>query len=159
MTARLRAELHAMTQQVEAQVGDGSPFFDRMDALLCQPRWYIVQRSRFHDLKPDPDVRIVVSGQWGFGFDRWANESTILVLPGGLRHGSLGPIFENLSGQSFVFLDNSCYLGRTRGKIRDRIEEAGGRLLTTLVIYDGSHTPIEGITGLYRYHGEKGGTT
>lgn len=150
--------LRDVARRVEAEVGDGSAFFDRVDLELRDRFWYRAQWQRYALMAAStalslPRVSLpVVSGAWGRGFVRAYPKWGALVLPGELRHADLPPIEEDLSGKSFVFLDDSCYLGRTRDKIRDRIAEAGGELRASLVLYDGSATGIDGMEGLYRYH-------
>lgn len=150
-------ELVSLVNEVTEKHGDGTPFFDALDEALCEDYWYVVELNRYFELR-DPSLRIVVSGKWGRGFvkflgtpTRWT--STPLVLPGGLRHEDLAPIDVDLTGQRFVFLDDTCYKGRTRNKIRERIEEAGGELVTGLIIYDGAKLPLKGLYGLWRWHG------
>jgi hypothetical protein len=155
-----------MTWQLERTVGGGTPFFDRMDALLSSDYFYDIQLERF-TFKYEtalPTPRIIVSGKWGYGFKNWVWRYAPflpipMLVPGGLRHDDL-PVSSrfviftpgNYKDQRFVFLDNSCYLGRTRDKIKTRIEEAGGELIDSLILYDGSVSPIEGMKGLFRYH-------
>lgn len=157
--ARLR--ISGATSAIEHIVGDGTAFFNAMDDWLCAPEWYSLQLDRYLDKAMDSLYvnqwpEIVVSGEWGRRFAawyalRWATPE-VLVLPGGLRHNELPPLEVNLSLRSFIFLDNSCYKGRTRDKIRAGIEKVGGRMVDTLVLYDGSREPIDGITGVFRYH-------
>jgi len=154
---RANANIEGATSAIEHIVGDGTAFFDAMDDWLCDERWYRYQFNRYAEscssFGSHEKPRIVVSGQWGRLFAAWLDIPTVLVLPGGLRHNDLPPLDMDLTGQTFVFLDNSCYKGRTRDKIRNRIEEAGGRLAYSFVLYDGSLTPIDQMEGLYRYHG------
>jgi hypothetical protein len=155
------------TDQLEYSVGGGTEFFDRMDAVLSSDYFYQIQHDRFMNrygfLAPAPTI--VVSGKWGYGFKNWAYRYAQWIDPkwvfGGLRHNDLPNIgspmdlvfFDgNYDGREFIFLDNSCYLGRTRDKIEARIKEAGGELLHTLVLYDGSVEPLPRIEGLFRYH-------
>lgn len=151
------ARVHELAGSITAKVGDGTPFFDAMDLALSTEYWFAVQLNRYFGLR-DSSLRIVVSGEWGrqfrslvMGPSRWPYLSP-LVLPGGLRHNDLAPLELDLTGHRFVFLDDSCYKGRTRDKIRQRIREAGGDVAATLVIYDGSVKPIRGIAGLWRWH-------
>lgn len=158
----LRAEhrIGGAASAIEHIIGDGTRFFDAMDDWLCSTDWYSLQLDRYLDRAMDhlyvgtPDI--VVSGEWGRRFAKWYalrwTTPEVLVLPGGLRHGDLPAFDIDLSLRSFVFLDNSCYRGRTREKINNRITGAGGRLVDTLVLYDGSRERIPGISGMYRYH-------
>lgn len=156
---RANARIGGAASAIEYILGDGTPFFDAMDDWLCAREWYALQLDRFIDRLSDSDI--VVSGEWGRRFSQWYDEQYgsqpdvpyVLVLPGGLRHGELPPLGMNLLKRRFIFLDNSCYKGRTRNKIKQGIEDAGGRLVTSLVLYDGSIDPIEGISGIFRYHG------
>jgi hypothetical protein len=156
-----RTLLQSYTQNIESFIGDGTAFFDTMDAMLSSDYWYGVQLDRyaFRQIQRSCD-RIVVSGKWGFGFVNFVERYfpwivTPLWVPGNLRHEELPPFQPNRVGivnTEFTFLDNSSYKGRTRDQIKKRIEEAGGTFAQELVIYDGSREPIPGIKGLYRYH-------
>jgi hypothetical protein len=59
---------------------------------------------------------------------------------------------EHGSGKDFILLDDSFYSGRTRGLIRDELQQQGGRLLHTYAIYDGSRERDPEVTALYRYY-------
>lgn len=148
-----------ITDQLEYSVKGGTEFFDRMDAVLSSDYFYQVQLDRF--LEQHPDKYIVVSGKWGYGFTNWMMKYHVrsfwhmlssTPFPGGLRHNDLPPLNMDLRTGEYVFLDNSCYRGRTRDKIASRIQECGGELIDSLILYDGSIEPLAGVKGLYRYH-------
>lgn len=147
--------LARLTKHIEETVGDGTPFFDTMDETLQETYWLQVQYLRYLDSQY-ANLNLVVSGKWGEMLEKYLMPRSpryVLKVRGGLRHGELPPLDVDLTAQRFLFLDDSCYKGRTRDKIAQRIQEAGGELVYSYVLYDGSIDPIPGIEGVFRYHG------
>jgi len=155
-----------------AEYGEGTPFFDAMDASL--------RRSAFMDILLDEfaarfgaSFDLVVSGKFGAALCAYlANEGRErlerqlggrmpLLLPGNLRHTSSLPLdshADRISGRLFVMADDSMYKARTRDLIRTEMRKVGGRLMHSLILYDGSALKHDDVTGFYRYfdhHPEK----
>lgn len=150
-----------VSHAIEQDIGDGTPFFDRIDAILSSDYFYEYSARKFMEIAETPvgerSIQIVVSGKWGYGFTAWAAAyadwlPSIHIVSGGLRHNYLPDGNIGVHGDQFLFLDNSAYKGRTRDKIMRRIEESGGQLLATIVLYDGSPKTLDGIEGIFRYH-------
>lgn len=157
--------IEIMATELEGYFEGGTEFFDRIDALLSSDYFYAVQLRRFTEKYDPSEHRIIVSGKWGFGFKNWMMKYIPevrfpVLVPGGLRHNELPvknsfidfSMKDRFIGRKFVFLDNSCYRGRTRDKIASRLAEAGAELVDSFVLYDGSVEEIDGIEGLWRYH-------
>jgi len=150
-------DLAILAKNVEDRYVGGTPFFDSLDEALrsdhwFQPlrMWYEHTHTRNFGVWPD----IALSGAFGQRFAAYLRENgthNTYVFPGNLRHVDLDALPIDLTGHRFVFIDDSCYRGRTYGKIKRRIEEAGGTMLDGMVLYDGSPLPPF-LPSFYRYH-------
>lgn len=98
---------------------------------------------------------IIVSGGFGQFVKNLYPNKNILTLQGGIRHLKTLPlehISDNIKNKSFIFIDDSYYLGRTRNAIREEIERLKGSFIHSFVVYDGSIYKDKKVTSLYRYH-------
>lgn len=146
-----------LAHDLEAEFVGGTPFFDHLDESLRDPYWYQQMLARYLDAYP-MEPRIALSGEFGRGFAQWLRETTWqvpLVFPGNLRHNDLPPLPLHLDGEQFVFLDDSYYKGRTRAKVTKAIEDAGGMVVGSFVLYDGS-PEAAAINSCFRYHPDTG---
>lgn len=150
-------ELEVVARNIEHAYIGGTPFFDHLDETLRSDHWFQPLRM-FYELAEHkvgtkyPDLAL--SGQFGRRFAAYMRDhytSNTYVFPGNLRHVDLPPLPIDLTGHKFAFIDDSYYRGRTFGKIKSRIEEAGGEMLWAMVLYDGAPTPPS-IPSFYRYH-------
>jgi hypothetical protein len=154
-----RERLRLLAADLEAKYVGGRPFFDALDESLRSPYYFTALLERYFDVFPD-HPRIALSGDFGRRFARWLRGwsksfGPPLVFPGDLRHNALPPLPLSLEGETFVFIDDSYYLGRTRAKVQKAIEDAGGRFYGSLVLYDGSRQP-PAIESFFRYHPAEG---
>ena len=78
------------------------------------------------------------------------------LVPGGLRHDAskinLAPFADNIKGNTFLFIDDSYFSGKTALVVKEEIERLGGVFKGTLVAYDGSKVKEENVWSLYRYY-------
>ena len=104
---------------------------------------------------------IIVSGKFGSVFYEYASnyqddlKEKIIVVNGGLRKDNVITSFWenfNIQNKRIVFIDDSYYLGRTRNKIKEAIEENHGSLICTYVFYDGSKEKDNTVHSFYRYY-------
>ena len=139
----------------------GEKFFDaideglRNDNLLIQAMIDKVLTSETFDF-------IITSGKFGEMFKKYCKENMdeefyqhTIVVNGGLRNNNKIIDFSkeyNISNKKVIFIDDSFYLGRTRDKIKQAIEEAQGTLINTYVFYDGSKEKDETVHSFYRYY-------
>ena len=132
----------------------GEPFFNNLDQRL--------KDRRITDLmmkKVPQHENIVVSGQFGkFFYPIYKTLfRSILLVDGGLRDAGktvcLNQRRDFIKGKTFTLLDDSFYSGTTRDKIRFEIEQLGGRLEQSFVIYDGALHRDDAVVSLFRYHG------
>lgn len=155
----MSAQLRELSAILEAQLGGGAPYFDKLDQILRAPGWYRALAMRYLEEYPTTRPRIALSGGFGRGFAAWLKAGEWgrymgkpMVFPGGLRDGHLKEVGRDLTDQEFVFLDDSLYKGRTHNEIRRVIEGAGGWVSGALVLYDGSREPLTAVKSLFRYH-------
>lgn len=52
----------------------------------------------------------------------------------------------------FLFLDDSFYSGKTRDKIKAKLESYGAELVHTHVLYDGCYETHDDVSSMYRYY-------
>lgn len=159
---RAGKDLEILAGNVEHAYHGGTAFFDHLDEALRSDHWFQPLRM-FYEMREHkvwnggtgtqyPDLAL--SGTFGRRFAeymRGSDAANTYVFPGNLRHVDLPPLPIDLTGHKFVFIDDSYYRGRTYGKIKSRIEEAGGEMLWAMVLYDGSPTPPS-IPSFFRYH-------
>lgn len=136
----------------------GEKFFDAIDEKLRNDN-ILMTMMIGKILENESFDYLVVSGRFGYAFKDFCskniNELTnnIICINGGLRQGN---IIDNLNidinNKSLVFIDDSYYLGRTRDKIKDFIEEKGGNLNCSYVFYDGSKDKDNTVHSFYRYY-------
>lgn len=156
-----RALVGAIVDTVSYEHPEGSPYFDKLDELLRDPRHGVfdVMWNVARDIH-GPDFGVIVSGNFGKAFSSWAARSGIrrpVLLRGGLRHASPSfyPTYQEYALQGgpyrWVFLDDSLYLGRTHLFVRRFVLDRRREFLGSVVAYDGSRWGFPQVTGLYRY--------
>lgn len=143
--------------------GDGTPFFDYLDASLTKVRFFDWFRDMVLDSRQEFDG-IIVSGKFGWAFQMYAAYRPVMPpvfnFPGDLRHQQLvdpliDPMFRN---RNFIYFDNSIYKGRTLGQINHYVNSWGGRIASAFVLYDGSRPPhaaaqiVTPFHYIYRWH-------
>jgi hypothetical protein len=135
-----------------AEHGGGEGYFDNLDVGLRNPWVYrALSEAAWAIFGP---THLVVSGTFGSDFSRWAHGGYIMdpvvVLPGGvLSYEELQANYPWLSTkQTFVFLDDSYYQGRTFRAVREAL---GDRVLGAVVAYDGASEAHKDVYSLYRW--------
>lgn len=136
----------------------GEEFYDALDEQIrINDVWLYAMIALVE--KEDFD-KIIVSGNFGRRFYKFVQEkiseelaAKILVANGSLRKGnSIGLENKDLSGQKFIFIDDSFWAGRTRNVIKNYIEENNGILKKTYVFYDGNKEKFSEVVSFYRYY-------
>ena len=145
----------------------GERFFDNLDkAVQKQAFMDALFYELFHEDNENElqilDPVIVVSGTFGQYFTNWLRHEAqedmydVLQVEGGLRHTqetkALEPFEDLIRDRKVVFFDDSYYSGTTEGAVKDAIEAAGGELVRTYVVYDGSRNNSGIVRSLFRYH-------
>lgn len=143
-------------QMLETHTG-GEKFFDNLDASLQNSEVMEVFYKTLIDKYWRPDVELIVSGKFGMFFANYFEHLRPIVVRGGLRKNpTLNEELEYLRGRiegiDCVFIDDSFFLGRTRLAIKNEVERLGGRLIDTVVIYDGGKYKLDSVKSLYRYY-------
>ena len=100
-------------------------------------------------------VFTIASGEIGLAMHNLGVNIDYLV-PGGLRHDAtkinLEPFAESIKGNTFLFIDDSYFSGKTALVVKEEIERLGGIFKGSLVAYDGSKSKDENVWSLYRYY-------
>ncbi|MCP4395679.1 MAG: hypothetical protein GY804_15635 [Alphaproteobacteria bacterium] len=142
-----------VTEMIEKHKG-GEVFFDNLDSKM-RDRGIIDSLMELSVYEPY-DTSFILSGKFGIHIkNTYPSLEMHLLVNGGLRKEkiiSLEPFKHRIKGRSFVFLDDSFYLGRTRDAIQTEIEKWGGKIKRTYVCYDGSKEKDETVKSLYRYY-------
>lgn len=97
---------------------------------------------------------VVVSGKTGLAIHNYGFKTDI-ILPGGLRKNGLDlSEYEKYfyEGFTYIFIDDSYFLGRTEAVVKNLIESKGGIFLGTFVAYDGCQEKRSWVHSLYRYY-------
>lgn len=105
-------------------------------------------------------IKIIVSGRFGIEFKKFY--PNCFLVNGNLRpdNNYVDDVFmddfkfHNKSGDvTWIFVDDSYFLGRTANKIRDFVEDGGGTFGGIVVAYDGSvENKKHNLKCLYRYY-------
>ncbi len=126
---------------------DGRPFFDEMDRRMrekyVQVAYTLAQECYGAQL-------VTTSGRFGDELNRQLAPSDLLRFPGGLRYVDPPPMHIP-TGKVYVFIDDSCYKGRTFRRVASAITAAGSLVIGAFILYDGAAEAIPGIVSLYRW--------
>lgn len=102
-----------------------------------------------------PSVKTIASGEIGLAMHNLGVQVDFLV-PGGLRHDpskiNLAPFKSAIEGQTFIFIDDSYFSGRTALVVKEEIERLGGIFIGSMVAYDGAKEKDPTVNSLYRYY-------
>lgn len=60
--------------------------------------------------------------------------------------------YRDVRKPKFLFLDDSFYSGKTRDKIKSKLESYGAELFHTHVLYDGCYETHDDVSSMYRYY-------
>lgn len=157
----MKNNINYLVEECLKQHEGGEKFFDAIDEklrndnlLLTMMLGKVLEKEKFD--------YIIVSGKFGIVFKNFCTKhfdkelaKNIIVINGSLRQEDVTVEFPedyNINNKSLVFIDDSFFLGRTRDKIKNSIENKGGKLLYTYVFYDGSKIKDPNVYSFYRYY-------
>lgn len=143
-------QVSTLVERVLVEYKDGTEFFDELDRNFRSPTWFTLL-TEFAGLPAcwPASTKVAVSGKFGVEFSRFWTRNEVVLFPGNLRHEELGPI--ELKPGGYIFLDDTCYRGRTFAQIDKAVKRAGGILDQGYVLYDGAAHTLERIKGIYRW--------
>lgn len=144
--ARIADEVEAVLREYRG----GRAFFDAMDARMRLSYAATALKLAEERYGTHP---IATSGRFGNALAEQCPNLQVehLRFIGGLRHVEVPSDMFIPSGRQYVFLDDSCYLGRTFYKVRKAIETAGSTVVGALILYDGAAEPLGGVESIYRW--------
>lgn len=136
---------------LEKYIG-GEIFFDELDKAVkydCSMLLELVQKAK----EKYPKAKTIASGEIGLCLHNFGVHVD-LIVQGGLRK-NIQPL--DLSkfvkpGESFVFIDDSYFSGRTAFAIKEALEKRECRLEGVYVIYDGCYELRKNVNSIYRYY-------
>jgi len=134
---------------LEKYIG-GTAFFDELDRLVKFDKEVLMQ---YYDMVAcNNTAKTIASGEFGLCLHNYQIPVDILVQ-GGLRKGVPICDLSNfiISGEKYLFLDDSYFSGRTAQVVKEEVEKHGGIFVGCHVVYDGSLSPIHEVKSIYRY--------
>lgn len=148
--------LNQIVKDMLEQHQGGEKFFDNLDAAIKNT---IIINELISRIK---SPNIIVSGNFGEFFIHYylnnyvMNNNIFILVNGGLRKDEpitdLSDRKRDIEDHEFVFVDDSFYSGKTRDAVQQEIKRNGGRLIRTLVVYDGSVQRDSSVESIYRYY-------
>lgn len=130
----------------------GEEFFDALDDMM---KFYESVLGQFIEKARCVygNCPTIASGEFALCLHNYGIDFDIAVQ-GGLRKGNKILDLSNFiePGESYVFLDDSYFSGKTAEVIKEEVERCGGIFYKCFVIYDGSNRPIHNVDSLYRYY-------
>lgn len=134
---------------LERYIG-GEAFFDELDKMVKFDKEVLVE---FIDTTQEQfkEIHTIASGEFGLCLHNYGLAVDLLVQ-GGLRKGNQNCDLSQFikKGESYLFLDDSYFSGKTAQVVKEEIERCGGKFIGCHVIYDGSQQPIHKVTSIYR---------
>lgn len=142
-----------VNELLERFVG-GEIFFDQLDDSIRASKEILAMLD--HDVNiryPRGKYRYVVTGKTGIAYFNYGFTAD-LIVPGGLRKSNTRLDLSEYvkSGENYVLIDDSYFMGRTEAVIRKALSECGASLAGTLVFYDGCIEKRPWVTSMYRYY-------
>lgn len=154
----MKKTLDEIVEEMLKEHTGGVTFFDHLDEAIRDNSSII---DSLLDLVGDvTDKNIAVSGKFGQFFKKYAKISelkfeSLVIFPGGLREGkTVEGLWEitDVHNKEYIFIDDSFYSGKTRDVINDALKLVNSKIVTTYVVYDGSHEHQNSVHSLYRYY-------
>ena len=155
--------MYPIVNECIKKYGGGEAYFTEIDAmiksndiLMSEYIQYITEKENIYN--------VILSGEIGMKYGYlWLSghipeHINLFVLPGGLRKNPniLDEIIKeedcNCKEDTFLFLDDSYYSGRTLQAVNDYVQKAGCTLQNSYVFYDGSPLKNDNVYSLYRYY-------
>jgi len=147
---------------------EGEKFFDALDYIIRGDKDILEDFYNFswNNIFNSSSVNstsynLIMSGRFGlsmisnYGNSLIRNFNKVIVTNGNIRKGEEPEIYCNkFDEKSFIFLDDSYYSGKTKTAIQNKLLEIEptAKIITTLVIYDGSKESQPDVYSMYRYH-------
>ena len=143
-----------VNELLEQYIG-GQIFFTELDKAVKFDKQVLDELIKKAKTLWGNNVCTIASGEIGLAMHNLGVNIDYLV-PGGLRHDAskinLTPFSESIKGNTFLFIDDSYFSGKTALVVKEEIERLGGIFKGTLVAYDGSKVKEENVWSLYRYY-------
>ena len=146
----------------------GESYFNELDNMIKNDE-FLMLSFLFYAVQDSGINNVVLSGEIGLRYfrlklklqNRIPDDINLYIINGGLRNGkditggitsNLEVIPKDLANNSFIFLDDSFYSGKTANKVEEFITSRGGRMKWKYVLYDGSKEKREDVKSIYRYY-------
>lgn len=148
-----------VNELLEKYIG-GEIFFNELDGAVKFNEEILTQlltiANAIKNNYPNPqDILTIASGEIGLSLHNLGIPVDFLVK-GGLRHNpndiNLTPFADKIKNKRFIFIDDSYFSGKTLQVIKEEIEKLGGKVIFSVVAYDGSRKQEESVYSLYRYY-------
>lgn len=136
---------------LEKYIG-GEVFFDKLDEMVKFDKSILSAFIKEVNTSYN-NVRTIASGEFGLCLHNYGLPVDIIVQ-GGLRKGVQICDLSNFikEGDSFIFLDDSYFSGKTAQVIKEEVERCKGTFVGCFVVYDGSQHSIHSVSSVYRYY-------
>lgn len=154
----MSSKLKNLVNDLLSKYEGGETYFDKLDEELRNPVNFDIILELFTPLS---NSNVIMSGKFGLYILKLHDRGLIplksfIVVNGGLRKGKIIDSEVQVRfftpNTSYVFVDDSFYLGRTRDKVSLFLKRLGCHLSGTSVVYDGSVVFDETVHSLFRYH-------
>lgn len=144
-----------VNELLEKYIG-GQIFFTELDKAVKFDREVLEELIvKAKSMSNEIGFKTIASGEIGLSMHNLGVLIDFLV-PGGLRHDpskiNLEPFKNQIEGESFIFIDDSYFSGKTVAVVKEEIERLGGYFIGTIVAYDGSKYKEDNVWSLYRYY-------
>ena len=150
----MKNEMFETVNELLEQYIGGQIFFTELDKAVKFNKSILLELENAVEEK-FPNVCTIASGEIGLGMHNLGVHIDFLVA-GGLRFDpskcNLEPFKEFIEDNSFIFIDDSYFSGKTATVVKEEIERLGGTWLGSFVAYDGSKSKDENVYSLYRYY-------
>lgn len=148
-----------VNELLEKYIG-GQIFFSELDNAVKFDEEILTQlltkANAIKSAYPNPqDILTIASGEIGLSLHNLGIPVDFLVK-GGLRHNpndiNLKPFADKIKNKSFIFINDSYFSGKTLQVVKEEIERLGGKVIFSMVAYDGSRVKDNFVYSLYRYY-------
>jgi hypoxanthine-guanine phosphoribosyltransferase len=154
-------DIHQKVKIIRQQNFGGKYFFNSLDDMF-KNKDIVNQLKKMlteYQYKNGPTL-LIGSGK----FARYINANGIhldIIVTGGWVSSSIKRCLNKMTelsnrkalinGKKFILIDDSIYSGRTQNLISDHIKELGGKVIHTIVVYDGCKEKRDDISSMYRF--------
>ena len=136
---------------LEKYIG-GEIFFDELDKAVKYDKKMLEELITRVKLKY-PGRKLIASGEIGLCLHNFGIHVD-LIVQGGLRNNKepLDLSKFTKAGESYVFIDDSYFSGRTYFVVKEALAKVCCNLVGTYVIYDGCYEKRDDVHSIYRYY-------